>query len=131
MCITLYSIPLHHTIVGCVTVLTFLIFQILLFDRSIGIVVQLNIMEAYGIMVFRTEKDGGGSTSGSHHNYNAASSSGSGGKIYVFRLSELEEHLLELMEWNHNVDSLLHNENSGDLQVKLCSHPIHVEWVKH
>ena len=46
----------------------------------------------------------------------SATSSGSGGKIYVFRLSELEEYLLELMEWHHNVDSLLHNENN-DLQV--------------
>ena len=39
------------------------------------------------------------------------------GKIYVFRLSELEWYLVELMEWNHNVDSLLHNENN-DFQVK-------------
>ena len=69
-----------------------------------GVVVQLSVIEAYGIMIFRVEKEGSS-------NY-GSSSSGSGGKIYVFRLSELEEYLLELMEWNHNVDSLLHDENN-------------------
>ena len=84
--------------------------QILLFDRSMGVVVQLSVIEAYGIMIFRVEKEGSS-------NY-GSSSSGSGGKIYVFRLSELEEYLLELMEWNHNVDSLLHDENN-ESQVHL------------
>ena len=89
------------------------LFQILLFDRSLGVVVQLSIVEAYGIMIFRCEKE-----VSSNFTSSSATSSGSGGKIYVFRLSELEEYLLELMEWHHNVDSLLHNENT-DLQVIL------------
>ena len=76
-------------------------------------VVQLSIVEAYGIMIFRCEKEVSSNFTSSN-----ATSSGSGGKIYVFRLSELEEYLLELMEWHHNVDSLLHNENN-DLQVIL------------
>ena len=76
-------------------------------------VVQLSIVEAYGIMIFRCEKE-----VSSNFTSSSATSSGSGGKIYVFRLSELEEYLLELMEWHHNVDSLLHNENN-DLQVIL------------
>ena len=76
-----------------------------------GIAVQLSIIEAYGIMIFRCEKE-----VSSIYGSGSATSSGSGGKIYVFRLSELEEYLLELMEWHHNVDSLLHNENN-DFQV--------------
>ena len=92
----------------------FFILQILLFDRSLGVVVQLSIIEAYGIMIFRCEKE----ASSSIYSSSSTTSSGSGGKIYVFRLSELEEYLLELMEWHHNVDSLLHNENN-DLQVNF------------
>ena len=72
-----------------------------------GIAVQLSIIEPYGIMIIHFEKE-----ISSIYNSNNTSSSGSGGKIYVFRLSELEEYLVELMEWNHNVDSLLHNENN-------------------
>ena len=30
---------------------------ILLFDRSIGVVVQLRVMESYGILVFRAERN--------------------------------------------------------------------------
>ena len=80
-------------------------------------VVQLSIVEAYGIMIFRCEKE-----VSSNFTSSSATSSGSGGKIYVFRLSELEEYLLELMEWHHNVDSLLHNENN-DVQVILMNDP--------
>ena len=63
-------------------------------------------------MIIRFEKEISSIYSSSN-----ATSGGSGGKIYVFRLSELEWYLVELMEWNHNVDSLLHNENN-DFQVK-------------
>ena len=81
-----------------------------------GIAVQLSIIEPYGIMIIRFEKE-----ISSIYSSNNTSSSGSGGKIYVFRLSELEEYLVELMEWNHNVDSLLHNENN-EFQVTLKFH---------
>ena len=84
-----------------------LVLQILLFDRSIGVVVQLSVIEAYGIMIFRTER-----------NRSVGGESGSGGKMYVFRLTELEEFLIELMEWHHNVDMLLHNETD---EVRLPS----------
>jgi hypothetical protein len=78
-----------------------------------GIAVQLSIIEAYGILIFRCEKE-----VSSIYNSSAATSSGNGGKIYVFRLSELEEYLLELMEWHHNVDSLLHNDDeNSDFRV--------------
>ena len=83
----------------------------MLFDTSLGIAVQLRIIEPYGIMIIRFEKEISSIYSSSN-----ATSGGSGGKIYVFRLSELEWYLVELMEWNHNVDSLLHNENN-DFQV--------------
>ena len=62
-------------------------------------------------MIIRFEKEISSIYSSSN-----TSSSGSGGKIYVFRLSVLEDYLVELMEWNHNVDNLLHNE-SNDFQV--------------
>ena len=93
-----------------------------------GIAVQLSIIEPYGIMIIRFEKE-----ISSIYNSNNTSSSGSGGKIYVFRLSELEEYLVELMEWNHNVDSLLHNENN-EFQVNrqlLDLFPIfHVKFLR-
>ena len=85
--------------------------QILLFDTSLGIAVQLSIIEPYGIMIIRFEKE-----ISSNYSSSTTSSGGSGGKVYVFRLSQLEWFLVELMEWNHNVDSLLHNENN-DFQV--------------
>ena len=89
--------------------------QILLFDTSLGIAVQLSIIEPYGIMIIRFEKE-----IGSSYNSSTTTSGGSGGKVYVFRLSQLEWFLVELMEWNHNVDSLLHNENN-DFQVNLIT----------
>ena len=61
-------------------------------------------------MILRAERNRGGGVE--------CGGSSSGGKLYVFRLSELEEHLLELMEWHHSVDMLLHNE-AGGLQVRL------------
>jgi hypothetical protein len=33
---------------------------------------------------------------------------GEGGKLIVFRLSDLEEFLADLIEWHHHVDTLLH-----------------------
>jgi hypothetical protein len=33
---------------------------------------------------------------------------GEGGKLIVFRLSDLEEFLADLLEWHHHVDTLLH-----------------------
>ena len=44
----------------------------MLFDRSVGVVAQLDVIEVYGIILFRTAD---------HHH----------GRVFVFRLSELEE----------------------------------------
>ena len=63
--------------------------QVLLFDRSIGVVVQLSVIEAYGIVVFRTEAGTGSS------------------KLYVFRLSKVEEYLFDLNDWQRNVDRVM------------------------
>ena len=49
--------------------------QVLLFDRSLGPAVQLDVIEPYGIMVFRT--------------------GGDDGRVYVFRLADLDEFLEE------------------------------------
>ena len=46
---------------------TFLLSQVLLFDRSFGPVVQLSVVEKYGIILFRSDR------------------------IFVFRLSDLQE----------------------------------------
>lgn len=64
----------------------------LILDKSVGIVVQLNIIEAYGIMVMR-----------------ALRHRGDGGKLIVMRLCDLEEYLHDLISWHQRVDSLLHD----------------------
>lgn len=54
--------------------------QVLLFNRSVGIVVQLNVIEMYGILLFRTEREKKG---------------GEEGRVYVFRLSDLSDFVEE------------------------------------
>eukprot|EP00094_Tigriopus_californicus_P010862 TCALIF_10477-PA protein Name:"Similar to GARNL3 GTPase-activating Rap/Ran-GAP domain-like protein 3 (Gallus gallus)" AED:0.13 eAED:0.13 QI:0/0.55/0.5/0.9/1/1/10/449/994 len=64
---------------------------VLLFDRSLGTVAQINVIEPYGILLFRTERGQQRGDEGST-------------RIYVFRLSDLEkEFLLE--------DDFLNNED--------------------
>ena len=90
--------------------------QIMLFDRSIGVVVQLSVIEYYGIIIFRTERSrssGGGIDNGS------GVSSGASGKLYVFRLSEVEEFLIELSGWHNSVDSLLANSSEVEHDITI------------
>ena len=54
--------------------------------------VQLSVIEPYDMLIARVEKHKGGE----------------GGKLVVFRLSDLEEFLADLLEWHHHVDNLLH-----------------------
>ena len=85
--------------------------QIMLFDRSIGVVVQLSVIEYYGIIIFRTERS---RSSGSGND----NGSGASGKLYVFRLSEVEEFLIELSGWHNSVDSLLANSSEVDIPIE-------------
>lgn len=64
----------------------------MVFDKTVSPVVQLSVIESYDIMIARVER---------HR-------SGEGGKLIVFRLSDLEEFLADLLEWHHHVDQLLH-----------------------
>jgi hypothetical protein len=65
--------------------------QTLIFDKSVGIVVQLHVIEIYGIMVMR-----------------ALRHRGDGGKLIVMRLNVLEEYMTDLIAWHHQVDNILH-----------------------
>ena len=56
-----------------------------------GIVVQLHVIETYGIMVMR-----------------ALRHRGDGGKLIVMRLIDLEEYVTDLIAWQQRVDNLLH-----------------------
>ena len=56
----------------------FNLFQVLLFDRTVGTAVQLDVIEPYGIMVFRTSHADAG-----------------GGRVLVVRLADLDEFLEE------------------------------------
>ena len=56
-------------------------FQTLIFDKSVGIVVQLHVIETYGIMVMR-----------------ALRHRGDGGKLIVMRLNTLEEYMTKLID---------------------------------
>ena len=58
-------------------------------------VVQLSVIEAYGIIVFRAERNRGTEA--------GARSS----KLYVFRLSKVEEYLFDLNDYHRNVDRVL------------------------
>lgn len=69
--------------------------QTLIFDKSVGIVVQLHVIETYGIMVMR-----------------ALRHRGDGGKLIVMRLNALEEYMTDLITWQQKVDSLLHSNTS-------------------
>ncbi len=68
------------------------IFQVMVFDKSVSPVIQLNVIEPYDMMIARVERHRGGE----------------GGKLIVFKLSDLEEFLADLLEWHHHVDNLLH-----------------------
>ena len=63
-----------------------------------GIVVQLHVIETYGIMVMR-----------------ALRHRGDGGKLIVMRLNTLEEYMTKLITWQQRVDSLLHDGKSQKL----------------
>ena len=69
--------------------------QVMVFDKTVSPVVQLSVIEPYDIMIARVER---------HR-------AGEGGKLIVFRLSDLEEFLADLLEWHHHVDQLLHRSN--------------------
>ena len=69
--------------------------QVMVFDKTVSPVVQLSVIEPYDIMIARVER---------HR-------AGEGGKLIVFRLSDLEEFLADLLEWHHHVDQLLHRLN--------------------
>ena len=84
----------------------------MLFDRSIGVVVQLSVIEYYGIIIFRTERSR--SSGGGNDNVSGAS-----GKLYVFRLSEVEEFLIELSGWHNSVDSLLANSSEVEHDITI------------
>jgi len=71
----------------------------LIFDKSVGIVVQLHVIETYGIMVMR-----------------ALRHRGDGGKLIVMRLNGLEEYMTDLIAWQQKVDDLLHNESKDKIQ---------------
>ena len=66
--------------------------QVMVFDKTVSPVVQLSVIEPYDMMIARVER---------HR-------AGEGGKLIVFRLSDLEEFLADLLEWHHHVDTLLH-----------------------
>ena len=60
-----------------------------------GIVVQLHVIETYGIMVMR-----------------ALRHRGDGGKLIVMRLNDLEEYMTDLISWGQKVDNLLNEERT-------------------
>ena len=68
-----------------------------------GIVVQLHVIETYGIMVMR-----------------ALRHRGDGGKLIVMRLNDLEEYMTDLISWDHKVDNLL-NEERGKAKLEHAS----------
>ena len=82
----------------------FFFFQTLIFDKSVGIVVQLHVIETYGIMIMR-----------------ALRHRGDGGKLIVMRLNDLEEYVTDLITWQQRVDSLLHEPPKDQLQDSSSS----------
>ena len=80
-----------------------------MFDKTVGIVVQLHVIETYGIMVMR-----------------ALRHRGDGGKLIVMRLNALEEYMTDLITWQHKVDNLLH-ENKDKLPTTEVSKRPHWE----
>ena len=70
-------------------------FQTLIFDKSVGMVVQLHVIETYGIMILR-----------------ALRHRGDGGKLIILRLNALEEYMTDLITWQQRVDKLLQDDKS-------------------
>ncbi len=70
-----------------------------------GIVVQLHVIETYGIIVMR-----------------ALRHRGDGGKLIVMRLNALEEYMTDLITWQQKVDSLLH-DNKEKLPQDISKRP--------
>ena len=76
-------------------------FQTLIFDKSVGLVVQLHIIETYGIMIMR-----------------ALRHRGDGGKLIILRLNALEEYMNDLITWQQRVDKLLASIDNKNTAAK-------------
>ena len=83
-------------------------FQTLIFDKSVGLIVQLHIIETYGIMIMR-----------------ALRHRGDGGKLIILRLNALEEYMTDLITWQQRVDKLLSSDNRNT--AKTCQ-PQRPHW---
>ena len=85
-------------------------FQTLIFDKSVGLVVQLHIIETYGIMIMR-----------------ALRHRGDGGKLIILRLNALEEYMNDLITWQQRVDKLLASIDNKNTAAKTCQ-PQRPHW---
>ena len=73
-----------------------------------GLIVQLHIIETYGIMIMR-----------------ALRHRGDGGKLIILRLNALEEYMTDLITWQQRVDKLLSSDNRNT--AKTCQ-PQRPHW---
>ena len=75
-----------------------------------GLVVQLHIIETYGIMIMR-----------------ALRHRGDGGKLIILRLNALEEYMNDLITWQQRVDKLLASIDNKNTAAKTCQ-PQRPHW---
>ena len=75
-----------------------------------GLVVQLHIIETYGIMIMR-----------------ALRHRGDGGKLIILRLNALEEYMNDLITWQQRVDKLLASIDNRNTAAKTCQ-PQRPHW---